>query len=79
MKNLKYIYELYIPKIIRNKNKIKYNLSKETIFGNLNYSMSKEILKAKNKKFDYLNTNRPARLKNYRESKLLPLLRMKNS
>ena len=79
MKNLKYIYELYIPKIIRNKNKIKYNLSKEIIFGNLNYSMSKEILKAKNKKFDYLNTNRPARLKNYRESKLLPLLSMKNS
>ena len=79
MKNLKYIYELYIPKIIRNKNKIKYNLSNETIFGNLNYSMSKEILKAKNKKFDYLNTNRPARLKNYRESKLLPLLSMKNS
>ena len=79
MKNLKYIYESYIPKIIRNKNKIKYNLSKETIFGNLNYSMSKEILKAKNNKFDYLKTNRPNKLINNKEFKILPILRIKPS
>ena len=35
MKNLKYIYYSYIPKILRNKNDIKYNLSQENIFGNL--------------------------------------------
>ena len=41
MKNIKCIYESYIPKIIRNKDGIKYNLSEENIFGNLNYSMKK--------------------------------------
>ena len=52
MKNIKCIYESYIPKIIRNNNGIKYNLSEENIFGNLNYSMNKNLLKGKTIEID---------------------------
>ena len=47
MKNLKCVYETYIPKILRSKNHLRYNLSDENIFGNLNYSMSQDLLKGK--------------------------------
>jgi hypothetical protein len=80
MKNLKCIYEEYIPRILRNKNQIKYNLSVENIFGNLHYSMSQDILKGKNVKMDYLNINLPQGNKlNYNPPKLLPILRIRPS
>jgi hypothetical protein len=80
MKNLKCIYEAYIPRILRNKNQIKYNLSEENIFGNLHYSMSQDILKGKNIKMDYSNINILKENKfNNNPSKLLPILRIKPS
>jgi len=80
MKNLKCIYEAYIPRILRNKNQIKYNLSEENIFGNLHYSMSQDILKGKNIKMDYSNINILQENKfNNNPSKLLPILRIKPS
>ena len=80
MKNLKCIYEDYIPRILRNKNQIKYNLSEENIFGNLHYSMSQDILKGKNVKMDYSNINILQENKfNNNPSKLLPILRIKPS
>jgi len=80
MKNLKCIYEAYIPRILRNKNQIKYNLSEENIFGNLHYSMSQDILKGKNVKMDYSNINILQENKfNNNPSKLLPILRIKPS
>ena len=80
MKNLKCIYEAYIPRIFRNKNQIKYNLSEENIFGNLHYSMSQDILKGKNVKMDYSNINILQENKfNNNPSKLLPILRIKPS
>jgi hypothetical protein len=80
MKNLKCIYEAYIPRILRNKNQIKYNLSEENIFGNLHYSMSQDILKGKNVKMDYSNINILKENKfNNNPSKLLPILRIKPS
>ena len=80
MKNLKCIYEAYIPRILRNKNQIKYNLREENIFGNLHYSMSQDILKGKNVKMDYSNINILKENKfNNNPSKLLPILRIKPS
>ena len=80
MKNLKCIYEAYIPRILRNKNQIKYNLSEENIFGNLHYSMSQDILKGKNVKMDYSKINILQENKfNNNPSKLLPILRIKPS
>lgn len=79
MKNLKCLYEAYIPKIIRNEKQLRYNLSEEKIFGNLNYSMSQEILKAKNIRLNYPNKNPAKYLMNYKPSKLLPIIRIKPS
>lgn len=78
MKNLKSIYELYIPRILRSKNEIKYNLSDESIFGNLNYSMSREILKGRNIKINYKNLNKFQEniLINSNPPKLMPPLRI---
>ena len=81
MKNLKCIYETYIPRIIRNKNQIKYNFSEENIFGNLNYSMSQDILTRKNVKMNFKNINKikGKKLMNNEPSKLFPILQIKPS
>ena len=83
MKNIKCIYESYIPKIIRNNNGIKYNLSEENIFGNLNYSMNKNLLKGKTIEIDsaslYKNNNLLKGLINTKPSKLIPIMRYKPS
>ena len=79
---MKYIYETYIPNILKNNNKIKYNLSEENIFGNLNYSMSQDLLKGKNVKINYDNlfkfrgNNFLIKLK---PSKIMPVIRIKSS
>ena len=44
MKNIKCIYESYIPKIIKTNKGIRYNLSEENIFGNLKYSMNRKLI-----------------------------------
>ena len=79
MKNLKYIYYSYIPKILRNKNDIKYNLSQENIFGNLNYSMNTDILTGNIMKNNYYYKNiiTEKKFANIKHSKLIPILRIK--
>ena len=79
MKNLKYIYYSYIPKILRNKNDIKYNLSQENIFGNLNYSMNTDILTGNIMKYNYYYKNiiKEKKSANIKPSKLIPILRIK--
>ena len=80
MKNLKSIYDTYIPIILRSKNRIKYNLSEDNIFGNLNYSMCQDILKGKNAQMGNTNINKfKGNLIEFKPSKLLPILRIKPS
>ena len=82
MKNLKCIYEAYIPKILRSKNHLRYNLSDENIFGNLNYSMSQDLLKGKNIKLNYATIRKllgNKLLNNNKPSKLMPIIRIINS
>ena len=83
---MKYIYETYIPRILRSNNQIKYNLSEENIFGNLNYSMSQDLLKGKNNlkvnyAFNYAFNKFQGNnfLKNLKPSKLMPIIRIKSS
>lgn len=79
---MKYIYETYIPNILKNNNQIKYNLSEENIFGNLNYSMSQDLLKGKNVKINYDKLfNFPGNnfLIKLKPSKLMPIIRIKSS
>jgi hypothetical protein len=49
MKDLRCIYRPYIPKILLNGKRLKYNLSDESIFGNLNYSIKPDIIESINK------------------------------
>ena len=82
IKNYKYIYETYVPNILKNNNQIKYNLSEENIFGNLNYSMSQDLLKGKNVKINYDKLfNFPGNnfLIKLKPSKLMPIIRIKSS
>ena len=79
---MNYIYEKYIPSILRNNDQIKYNLSEENIFGNLNYSMSQDLLTGKNVKINYDNLNKfPGNnfLMKFKPSKLMPIIRIKSS
>ena len=79
---MKYIYETYIPNILKNNNQIKYNLSEENIFGNLNYSMSQDLLKGKNVKINYDKLfNFPGNnfLIKLKPSKIMPIIRIKSS
>ena len=79
---MKYIYEKYIPSILRNNDQIKYNLSEENIFGNLNYSMSQDLLAGKNVKINYDNFNKFLGnnfLMKFKPSKLMPIIRIKSS
>ena len=79
---MKYIYETYIPNILKNNNQIKYNLSEENIFGNLNYSMSQDLLKGKNVKINYDKLfNFPGNnfLIKLKPSKLMPIIKIKSS
>ena len=75
MKNIKSLYEPYIPKIIRQDQGFRYNLSEENIFGNLNYSMNKNLLRGKTIEFNSL-LNGGSSLK---PPKLIPIIRYKPS
>ena len=84
MKNIKCIYESYIPKIIKNNNNdIKYNLSEENIFGNLNYSMNINLLKGKTIEVDsisiYRNNNLSKELMKIKPPKLIQIMRYRPS
>jgi len=75
LKNIKCLYESYIPKIIRHDQGFRYNLSEENIFGNLNYSMNRNLLKGKTIEFKSL-LNRGSNIK---PPKLIPIIRYKPS
>ena len=75
MKNIKYLYESYIPKIIRYDKGFRYNLSEENIFGNLNYSMNRNLLKGKTIEFNSLIKGGS----NIKPPKLIPIMRYKPS
>ena len=79
MKNIKCIYELYVPTILRNKNGIKYNLSDDNIFGNLNYSMNTNLLKGKTIEADSHKhlISVSSKIMNNKPVRLIPIIRIK--
>ena len=82
MKNIKCIYESYVPKIIRSKNGIKYNLSEENIFGNLNYSMNTNLLNGKTIEVNSVTlhkNNFSSQAINGKPLKLIPIIKFKNN
>ena len=54
MKDVRKLYQPYYPQILQNKDNhgFKYNLSEESIFGNLYYSMNLDFLKGKSVDFN---------------------------
>lgn len=83
LKNIKIIYESYIPKIIRSNHGFRYNLSEENIFGNLNYSMNKNLLKGKTVEIDSFSKKKDIFLSkgliDNKSLKLIPILRYKST
>ena len=84
MKDVRRLYQPYYPKILKDKDNhgFKYNLSEESIFGNLYYSMNLDFLKGKsvdfnsfspNKKFEGFNNNQRGQVK------LIPIVRYKKA
>ena len=71
MKNLRCIYQPYVPKVLQEERAMKYNLSEESIFGNLNYSMNPEVIDNINNK-ELFNYGAKFRPKN-----LIPITRVK--
>ena len=53
MKDIRCIYRPYIPKVLLNGKRLKYNLSDESIFGNLNYSIKPDIIESINNRENY--------------------------
>ena len=79
MKDVRKLYQPYYPKILRDSNGFKYNLSEESIFGNLYYSMNPDLLNGKTKEYHSISTD-----KNYSNiqrgpKKLIPILRYKKA
>ena len=79
MKDVRKLYQPYYPKILRDSNGFKYNLSEESIFGNLYYSMSPDLLKGETKESHSISTD-----KNYSNiprgpKKLIPIMRYKKA
>ena len=81
LKDVRKLYKPYCPKILKDNHGFKYNLSEESIFGNLHYSMNQDILKGKSIDFQSIsNDKHPAYLKNFQKPlKLIPILRYKQA
>lgn len=80
MKDIKKLYQPYYPQILKDNQGFKYNLSEESIFGNLLYSMNNDLLKGKS--LDCTNLEKKildSKFGQYRPVKLIPILRYKNS
>jgi len=73
MKDLRVIYQKYVPKII-NEKKMKYSLSEESIFGNLNYNFNRKLFKANINNFSSLKD-----LNHKQKIKLIPIVRNKKN
>ena len=80
MKDIRKLYQPYYPKILKDNNGFKYNLSEESIFGNLHYS-NQEFLKGKSSKFNSISQDKDyADFRNKsRSKKLIPILRYKKA
>lgn len=76
LKDIRKLYQPYYPKILRDSNGFKYNLSEESIFGNLYYSMNPDLLQGKTKEYHSISND-----KNYNihrgPKKLIPIMRYK--
>ena len=77
MKDVRKLYQHYCPQILKDNHGFKYNLSEESIFGNLYYSMNQDFLKGKS--VDYQSIPNYRNYSNYRRGpvKLIPILRFK--
>jgi NIMA (never in mitosis gene a)-related kinase len=76
MKDLRLLYPPYIPKIYSESKSMKYNISEENIFGNLNYSISRDLLNKGRRVNDYSFISHNISPKS-RPIKLIPILRFK--
>ncbi len=81
MKDIRKLYEPYCPKILKDNHGFKYNISEESIFGNLYYSMNQDILKGKSTDFHSISNDKIYRKikNNQRPLKLIPILRYKKA
>jgi hypothetical protein len=81
LKDIRKLYKPYCPKILKDNHGFKYNLSEESIFGNLHYSMNQDILKGKSIDFQSISNDKHLTyLKNYQKPlKLIPILRYKQA
>jgi hypothetical protein len=84
MKDVRKLYQPYYPQILQNKDNhgFKYNLSEESIFGNLYYSMNLDFLKGKSVDFNSFSPIKKSEgfFNNQRgQVKLIPIVRYKKA
>jgi hypothetical protein len=84
MKDVRKLYQPYYPQILQNKDNhgFKYNLSEESIFGNLYYSMNLDFLKGKSVDFNSFSPIKKSEgfYNNQRgQVKLIPIVRYKKA
>lgn len=77
MKDIRKLYEPYCPKILKDNHGFKYNISEESIFGNLYYSMNQDFLKGKMANLSKIPINEELRGVQKKPMKLIPILRYK--
>ncbi len=78
MKDIRKLYEPYCPKILKDNHGFKYNISEESIFGNLYYSMNQDFLKGKMTNLLLNDKYTNMRGVQRKPLKLIPILRYKN-
>ena len=83
MKDIRRLYQPYYPKILKDNQGFKYNLSEESIFGNLYYSMNSDFLKGKsvnfNSEFGNKNNSYFSNSIQHRPVRLIPISRIKKA
>ena len=78
LKDVRKLYQAYCPKILKDNHGFKYNLSEESIFGNLYYSMNQDFLKGRSANFNSISHDNFTNFNNIkRPLKLIPILRYK--
>lgn len=77
MKDVRKLYQPYVPKIFNDKQGFNYLLSEESVFGNLYYSMNQDFLVGKS--VDLNISKNPLESHSERKGpvKLIPILRYK--
>ena len=82
MKDVRKLYQPYYPQIFKDNHGFKYNLSEESIFGNLYYSMNQDFLKGRS--VDLRSISNDKNYTNFNNIKrgpikLIPILRYKKA